>query len=170
MIDEEAIGERYRALAGELDERRGRLWAAAGARSHGHGGLAAVVRATGMAENTVRAGLRELEAGHTLEPGRVRRRGGGRKPLSETDPTWGGGSSAPAPPAPRDPAGGGPPRAPPPPPRGAPRSCRCAGRRRACASWPRRCAGSGTRSLTRRWRGFWAPSAPARRRTPRAAG
>ncbi|MEK7426579.1 MAG: ISAzo13 family transposase [Actinomycetota bacterium] len=87
MIDEEAIGERYRALAGELDERRRRLWAAAEARSHGYGGLAAVVRATGMAENTVRAGLRELEAGHTLEPGRVRRRGGGRKPLSETDPT-----------------------------------------------------------------------------------
>jgi hypothetical protein len=87
VIDEEAIGERYRALAGEFDERRRRLWAAAEARSHGRGGLAAVVRATGMAENTVRAGLRELEAGHTLEPGRVRRRGGGRKPLSETDPT-----------------------------------------------------------------------------------
>ncbi|MDQ3356371.1 MAG: ISAzo13 family transposase [Actinomycetota bacterium] len=87
MIDEEAIGERYRALAGELDERRRRLWAAAEARSHGRGGLAAVVRATGMAENTIRAGLRELEAGHALEPGRVRRRGGGRKPLWEIDPT-----------------------------------------------------------------------------------
>ncbi|MBA3420864.1 MAG: ISAzo13 family transposase [Thermoleophilaceae bacterium] len=73
-------------MAGELDERRRRLWAAAEARSHGRGGLAAVVRATGMAENTVRAGLRELE-GETLEPGRVRRRGGGRKPLSETDPS-----------------------------------------------------------------------------------
>jgi hypothetical protein len=36
MIDETAIGERYRALAGELDERRRRLWAAA-------------ARATGMA-------------------------------------------------------------------------------------------------------------------------
>jgi transposase len=87
VIDEEAIGERYRALAGELDERRRRLWAAAEARSHGRGGLAAVVRATGMAENTIRAGLRELEAGHALEPGRVRRRGGGRKPLWEIDPT-----------------------------------------------------------------------------------
>ena len=87
MIGEEAIGERYRALAGEFDERRRRLWAAAEARSHGRGGLAAVVRATGMAENTVRAGLRELEAGHTLQSGRVRRSGGGRKPLSETDPT-----------------------------------------------------------------------------------
>jgi len=87
VIDEEAIRERYRALAGELDERRRRLWAAAEARSHGRGGLAAVVRATGMAENTIRAGLRELEAGHALEPGRVRRRGGGRKPLWEIDPT-----------------------------------------------------------------------------------
>ena len=32
-------------------------------------------------------GVRELERGETLELGRVRRRGGGRKPLSETDPS-----------------------------------------------------------------------------------
>ena len=87
MIDEQAIGERYRALAGELDERRRRLWAAAEARSHGHGGIAAVARATGIAENTIRAGLRELESGHALETSRVRRAGGGRKPITETDPT-----------------------------------------------------------------------------------
>ncbi len=87
MIDEDAVGERYRALAGELDERRRRLWAAAEARSHGRGGIAAVARATGIAENTIRVGLAELECGHALEPGRVRRRGGGRKPLTETDAT-----------------------------------------------------------------------------------
>ena len=87
MVDEAAIGERYRALAGELDERRRRLWAAAEARSHGRGGIAAVARASGIAENTIRAGLRELASGESLEPGRVRRRGGGRKPLRETDPT-----------------------------------------------------------------------------------
>ena len=87
MIDEDAVGERYRALAGELDERRRRLWAAAEARSHGRGGIAAVARATGIAENTIRAGLTELESGQALEPGRVRRRGGGRKPLAQTDPT-----------------------------------------------------------------------------------
>jgi hypothetical protein len=46
-----------------------------------------VARATGIAENTVRAGLRELAAGQTLEIGRVRRAGGGRPPLSATDPT-----------------------------------------------------------------------------------
>ena len=87
MIDEEAIGERYRALAGEFDERRRRLWAAAEARSHGRGGVSAVARATGMSATTIHKGLRELESGETLERGRVRRPGGGRRPLSEKDPT-----------------------------------------------------------------------------------
>jgi transposase len=86
VIDEEAIGERYRALAGEFDERRRRLWAAAEARSHGRGGVAAVARATGMSATTIHKGLRELESGETLERGRVRRPGGGRKALSEKDP------------------------------------------------------------------------------------
>jgi transposase len=87
MIDEAAIGERYRALAGELDERRRRLWAAAEARVAGRGGIAATARATGMAENTIRRGLRELEAGERLEAGRVRRPGGGRTALTTADPT-----------------------------------------------------------------------------------
>ncbi|MBU2603188.1 MAG: ISAzo13 family transposase [Actinobacteria bacterium] len=87
MVDEAAIGERFRALAGELDERRRRLWAAAEARSAGRGGIAAVARASGISEETIRRGVRELEAGHSLGPGRVRRPGGGRKPLTETDPT-----------------------------------------------------------------------------------
>jgi transposase len=87
VIDEEAIGERFRALAGELDERRRRLWAAAEARACGYGGIAAVARATGISEGTIRRGLGELESGARLGPGRVRRPGGGRRPLTETDPT-----------------------------------------------------------------------------------
>jgi transposase len=87
VIDELAIGERYRALAGEFDERRRRLWAAAEARSHGRGGVTAVARATGMSPTTIYKGLRELASGETLAPGRVRRPGGGRKRLSEQDPT-----------------------------------------------------------------------------------
>jgi len=86
VIDEEAIGERYRALAGEFDERRRRLWAAAEARSHGRGGVTAVARATGMSATTIHKGLGELRSGETLDRGRVRRRGGGRKRLSEKDP------------------------------------------------------------------------------------
>ncbi len=87
MIDEAAIGERYRALAGDLDERRRRLWAAAEARSHGRGGIVAVARASGMAESTIRAGLRELESGSSIGAARVRKPGGGRKPIADTDPT-----------------------------------------------------------------------------------
>jgi transposase len=58
------------------------------ARSHGRGGIiAATARATGMHVEMIRLGLRELEAGETLPVGRVRRPGGGRKSLTEKDPT-----------------------------------------------------------------------------------
>ncbi len=87
MIDEAAIGERFRALAGELNERQRRLWAAAEARSCGRGGITATSRATGIHVETIRLGIRELESGERLDPGRVRRAGGGRKALTETDPT-----------------------------------------------------------------------------------
>jgi len=87
VIDEEAIGERFRALAGELNERQRRLWAAAEARSHGRGGIAATARATGMHVETIRLGMRELESGETLPPGRVRRPGGGRLSLVAKDRT-----------------------------------------------------------------------------------
>ena len=87
MIDERAIGDRYRAVAGELNERQRRVWAGAEAVSHGRGGQAAVVRATGMSATTVAKGMREVRAGERLERGRVRSAGGGRKPLVETDPT-----------------------------------------------------------------------------------
>ena len=87
MVDERAIGERFRALAGELDERRRRLWAAAEARAAGRGGVAAVARATGISQETIRRGLRELASGETLPPGRVRRPGGGRKRLADKDAT-----------------------------------------------------------------------------------
>jgi hypothetical protein len=87
VVDELVIGEKFRALAGELNERQRRLWAASEARAAGRGGIAATARATGMAVETIRTGIAELEAGERLEAGRVRRRGGGRKRLTELDPT-----------------------------------------------------------------------------------
>ncbi len=87
VIDEHAIGERFRALAGELNERQRRWWAGAEALSHGRGGQAAVIRATGLSPGTVRLGMREVKAGESIGAGRVRRAGGGRKALTETDPT-----------------------------------------------------------------------------------
>ena len=87
MIDEAVIGEKYRLLVGGLDERGMRRWAAAEALSLGRGGTAAVSRATGIAESTIRRGRRELACEEQPEPGRVRRPGAGRKPLTETDQT-----------------------------------------------------------------------------------
>ncbi len=87
MVDEAAIGEKFRLLAGELDERALRLWAAAEATAVGRGGTAAVARATGIAESTIRRGRGELAAGESPGPGRVRRAGAGRKTLTENDPT-----------------------------------------------------------------------------------
>ena len=85
-----AIREKFEALRPLLNERTRRLWAAAEARALGRGGIACVVRATGLAPGTVRRGLRELQGGLAgQEPGdraRVRRRGGGRKRLTERDP------------------------------------------------------------------------------------
>jgi hypothetical protein len=87
----EAIRSRFAALDHVMDERVRRLWAGAEAGAVGRGGIAAVAEATGLSDNTIRAGVRELGAGAALgPPGRVRRAGGGRKPLAAADPTLAG--------------------------------------------------------------------------------
>ena len=73
-------------MAPELNERQRRLWAASEARAAGWGGVTATARATGMAIDTIRKGIAELESGERLDPGRVRRPGGGRRSLLESDP------------------------------------------------------------------------------------
>jgi hypothetical protein len=85
VIDESAIRQRFEALGPLLDERGRRRFAAAEATSAGHGGVVAVMRATGIARSTIGRGLAELRAGETPDLERVRRVGGGRRPLSETD-------------------------------------------------------------------------------------
>jgi hypothetical protein len=77
---------KFLALSPAFDERQRRLWAASEARALGRGGLALVVRATGMAKTTVLRGLKELASGRKTQPGRVRSPGGGRKPLTTLDP------------------------------------------------------------------------------------
>ena len=87
MIDESAIRQRYEALSPVLDERGRRRFAAAEATAAGPGGIRAVNRATGIARSTIGRGLRELRTGEPPDVARVRRAGGGRKPVSETDPS-----------------------------------------------------------------------------------
>src|SRR5207253_2189791 len=86
MVDERPIRERWLIVRDELDERARRLWAAAEARSHGRGGIAAVVRATGISAATVRRGIAEVVSGARAPAGRVRRPGAGRPSIAEREP------------------------------------------------------------------------------------
>jgi len=87
MIDEAMIAERFAGLGPELNERQRRIWAASEARACGRGGIVAVSRATGISEDTVQRGIKELREGVRLEPGQVRRRGAGRPALTVSDLT-----------------------------------------------------------------------------------
>ena len=75
----EWIRSKYLALVADLDERGRRWWAAAEARSLGWGGVAAVARATGLSDRTIRNGIRELDDPHAPPPHRQRRTGAGRR-------------------------------------------------------------------------------------------
>jgi len=73
-------------MSPQLNERQRRRLAATEARIFGRGGIAAAARACGLAENTVRKGLAELDDPEPLEAGRVRAPGAGRKSAVDGDP------------------------------------------------------------------------------------
>lgn len=92
MYDMATIEAKYQALSSRLDEASLRIWAAAEARSLGHGGVSLVAKAIGVSRTTIHAGLAELKEavvpvavikkdGHM----RVRATGGGRKKLTNKD-------------------------------------------------------------------------------------
>jgi hypothetical protein len=85
-IDETGIRQRWEQVGSKLDERGRRLWAASEVQAAGHGALKVVSRITGLARSTINRGEDDLDEG-PLPDGRVRRKGGGGKPLSATDPT-----------------------------------------------------------------------------------
>jgi Rhodopirellula transposase DDE domain len=85
MIDAEAIRLRWEAVGSTLDERGRRLFAAAEVRTAGWGGLAVVSKITGLARSTINRGEDDLDT-ELLPKGQVRRAGGGRRTLSDTDP------------------------------------------------------------------------------------
>lgn len=86
MIDEDGIRQRWESIGCKLDERGRRLFAAAEVQAAGYGGLAIVSAITGIARSTINRGEDDLDEG-LLPDGRVRRKGGGAKPLSQSDPT-----------------------------------------------------------------------------------
>src|SRR5256714_8465011 len=85
MKKEEEIKQRYERLAGELNERTRRLFAANEAMELGWGGISAVCRATGLSRKAISHGIKELREEEGGGEGRIRRTGGGRKSTVSKD-------------------------------------------------------------------------------------
>ena len=86
----EGIRLKFKSLDPVMDERVRRQWAAAEAMALSWGGISLVAQATGMSRTTLRVGVRELRKREPSDSvpttNRVRRVGGGSKPLTRTDP------------------------------------------------------------------------------------
>ena len=88
----ERIRRKFKSLSPVMDERVRRQWAAAEAAAVGWGGIATVVAATGMSHNTIARGGQELRE-RVRKPrlrvvgNRIRRIGGGRKSIIDSNPS-----------------------------------------------------------------------------------
>jgi hypothetical protein len=69
-----------------LNEKQQRLYVASEALRLGYGGISKVSRESGISRVTITAGIKELRSGVVTPPERIRRVGGGRKKLSDTQP------------------------------------------------------------------------------------
>jgi hypothetical protein len=75
----ESLVRRYDLVKAHLSERQRRVWLGAEARELGRSGVAVVAAAAGVSRDTVRRGRDELDDPQSLEVGRSRIPGGGRK-------------------------------------------------------------------------------------------
>ena len=87
MGDERMLAIKYSALEPTLNERTRRLWAGTEAMAWGPGGVAALMRATGLSRNTIVRGVREAARGPSVDVRRLRAPGGGRKAKAALDPS-----------------------------------------------------------------------------------
>jgi hypothetical protein len=83
---EKLVRQKWRLLKATMNERARRLWAGAEAGALGHGGVAAVARATGMAISTVRKGRDEVRAGARPSDVVQVRRSPGKRPFDIAHP------------------------------------------------------------------------------------
>jgi hypothetical protein len=80
---------RWLRVLGTLNEAQARLFVAQRALEEGRGGISRLSRLTGMSRPTIMKGIAELKGRGALpcsDVDRVRRPGGGRKPVEESDP------------------------------------------------------------------------------------
>lgn len=85
------VADKFDRLSSMMNEKLKRRWAACEAIAMGRGGISAVAQATGISRTTIRKGIREIEQEYpqlaeNVSEQRIRRPGGGRPRLSESDP------------------------------------------------------------------------------------
>ncbi len=85
--DDDSLAKKFALILPLLNERQQRLFLAAEAKSLGYGGVSRVARTSGVSRSTITRGLVELSLAIDAEkPARIRRSGGGRKPIENVYP------------------------------------------------------------------------------------
>lgn len=83
-----ATQQQYELMSHILNEKQWRLYVGSEAKRLGYGGMSQVSKAAGVSRSTVRQGMREMNSGVDYSSGdRIRKPGGGRKKIAETDAT-----------------------------------------------------------------------------------
>ena len=87
-ITEASIAKKYESVKAYLNEKARRIWAATEAQAIGRGGVSEVARATGLSRTTIHKAIAQLnqQKSEATDETTIRQPGGGRKPLSNTDP------------------------------------------------------------------------------------
>lgn len=80
------ITEKFKFFKFHLNEKTLRIWAATEAKMFGRGGVTLLSQVTGLARSTIYLGLQDL-ASRKKPIENIRRPGGGRKKITETDIT-----------------------------------------------------------------------------------
>lgn len=86
VISEDALRTKLEIVLPHLNERQRRILVGAEARAIGRGGIALVAKVTGMSRSTLQDAVAQVDEQPELSE-RVRRPGGGRKRLTDEDPT-----------------------------------------------------------------------------------
>ncbi len=79
--------QQYEILRNELNEQQWRVFLGTEALKIGYGGISLVAKLSGADWKTVQRGVKELEGERARVQERIRQVGGGRKKVTETDPT-----------------------------------------------------------------------------------
>ena len=87
-LDIKSIRIRIEAVLPTLNEYQRRRYLSAEAKAIGYGGISLVSQISGVSRPTLTVGVKELDAptAETMEQGRSRKKGGGRKPIWEKQP------------------------------------------------------------------------------------